>query len=215
MNTIKITEDNFELIIEKLQKICNKYRMLKSYKVYDEKRKERYHKPAVQFLSVCEKVKNPNQENGRRYKKKLKVIAPNNYVCITKHFMRKSYEEQENGTLTSDMINNEWFAHRYIETRPLIHFDLGNSEVIVMGVNDEIKFYPFKIFTIYVYEDNCKGDDSYSIYKYTFFPDFIRGKIDNLDYENEIREKENDEHDREINSYYGDDYDDYDSLPFI
>ena len=74
--------------------------------------------------------------------------------------------------------------------KSLIHLDLSASCALVISEGDKVQFFPFGGFIIWTDDDYTRFDNSLTIYKHIYIPDFIKGKIKNLEQEKETREKE-------------------------
>lgn len=181
MKKIVVTENNFESVLEKLQERCNKYKMLKFYRVLSEDHKEVSYKSNPLGFRKTLKKEYKDKDGDYKYKFKNKFYLYNIYVRVTKHHFREAYEKDK-----------ESYEAKYLYPRmkSLIHLDLSASSVSVIDEGDIVQFLPFGGFIVWTYDHYTSFDDPISIYKYIFFPDFIKGKIKNLEDENKNREKE-------------------------
>lgn len=184
MRKITITEDNFEKVLEKLRKICDKYKMLEFYRALSEDLTEvKWKSTPIGFQIELDKEWIDN--NGEyRYRVKKKFFMHNKYICVTKHHFRKDYE-----------TNKESYNAKYMypEMKSLIQLNLSASCALVIREGDKIQFLPFGGFIIWTNNDYTRFDNPLTIYKNIYIPDFIKGKIKNLEQEKVIRKKEREE----------------------
>ena len=187
MRKITVTEENFEEILEKLQKICNKYKMFSFYRVYSEDMREQkqYRKNDIGSYT---RVKYKTDKKGRKnFKKVREFYAVNSYICVTKHQFREAYERGE---------DNYDVREIYSEMKCLIHMDMNAGSALDISEGDKVQFFPFGGFAVWTDDELTRFDDDLTIYKDAFFPDFLRGKIKNLEEENKKRDAEWEEEER-------------------
>lgn len=197
MRKILVTEENFEGILNKLQKICNKYKMFQFNRVFTENMVEekQYRKNSI---GIRDEVKHIEDEAGDLVDLKIvkKFFAYNTYVRVTKHLFREEFEQDK------DSYNAKYC---YPEMKSLIHLCLSGCEAAVISVGDKIQFLPFGGFAIWSDYSFTKFDGSLIIYKDIYFPDFIKGKILNLEEENSIRDAQIEEEARWWDEHLADD----------
>ncbi len=181
MRKITVTEDNFEKVLEKLRKMCDKYKMLEFYRALSEDLTEVKCKTnPMGFRSELDKEW--RDKNGEyKYKVKKKFFMYNKYVCVTKHHFRRDYETDK------ESYNAKYM---YPKMKSLIHLDLSASCALVISEGDKVQFLPFGGFIIWTDDDYTRFDNPLTIYKHIYIPDFIKGKIKNLEQEKKTREKE-------------------------
>lgn len=181
MRKITVTEDNFEKVLEKLRKMCDKYKMLEFYRALSEDLTEVKCKTNSMGLR-SELDKEWRDKNGEyKYKVKKKFFMYSKYVCVTKHPFRRDYETDK------ESYNAKYM---YPKMKSLIHLDLSASCALVISEGDKVQFFPFGGFIIWTDDDYTRFDNPLTIYKHIYIPDFIKGKIKNLEQEKETREKE-------------------------
>lgn len=180
MREITVTEENFSKILEKIQKVCNKYKMLKFYRVLSEDMVEQkeYRNNSIGIRYDFKEYKDRNGEWN--LKKKRKLYYHSSYVRVSKHHFRKEFEENK----------NTFNVKQYLEMKPLIHLDLSGSSALVIHEGDKVQFLPFGAFVVWTDDDYTRFEKPLSIYKDIFVPDIINGKIENLNKENDKRNKE-------------------------
>ena len=182
MRKIIVTEENFESILSKLQKTCNKYKMFEFDRVFTEDMVEekQYRRNSI---GIRDEVKHIKDELGNLEDLKIvkRFFANSKYVRVTKHLFREEFEQGK------DSYNAKYC---YPKMKSLIHLDLSGGRAEVISVGDKVQFFPFGGFVIWTDNDFTRFESPLKIYKNIYFPDFIKGKILNLDEENSIRDKE-------------------------
>lgn len=177
MRKITVTEENFNKVLERLQKICNKYKMFEFYRVFTENMEEQkqYRMNAIGFR---DSVKNNTDENGNWTCKKVKeFFSYNKYVRVTKHHFREEFEQGKD-------------TYNYSKMKSLIHIDLSGSSALVISEGDRVQFLPFGGFVVWTDDDFTRFENPLTIYKNIYIPDYFKGKIINLEEENATRDKE-------------------------
>lgn len=205
MKKITVTEDNFYNILERLQKICNKYKMFKFYSVFTENMKEekQYRNKSIGFRNEIKRYRDKMGEYN--YKSTKKFFSNNMYVRITKHKFR---EEFEKGI-------NSFDSKLYTKMKSLIYFDLCAGAALVISVGDKIQFLPLGGFIVWTDNNYSREDEPLVIYKTKFIPDFFNGKISNLEEENAIRDYEWEKESElwnDMDEKMFDDFDDFDDF---
>ena len=177
MRKITVTEENFNKVLERLQKICNKYKMFEFYRVFTENMEEQkqYRRNAIGFR---DSVKRHTDENGNwTYKKVKEFFSYNKYVRVTKHHFREKFEQGKD-------------TYNYSKMKSLIHMDLSGSSALVISEGDRVQFLPFGGFIVWTDDDFTRFENPLTIYKHIYIPDYFKGKIINLEEENATRDKE-------------------------
>lgn len=180
MRKITVTEDNFNKILERLQKICNKYKMFEFKRVYTENiEKEQYR---INSIGFRDNIKHITENSGILiYKKVKEFYSYNKYIRVTKHYFREEFEQGK------DTYNTKYC---YPRMKCLIHMDLDRASALVISEGDKIRFLPFGGFIIWTDDDFTRFEKPLTIFKYIYLPDFFKGRITNLEEENTIRDKE-------------------------
>ena len=182
MRKITVTEENFNKVLERLQKICNKYRMFEFYRVFTENMEEQkqYRNNTIGFRDIA---KSYMDENGNHtYKIAKEFFSYNKYVRVTKHHFREEFEQGK------DIYN-------YPKMKSLIHMDLSCSSALVISEGDRVQFLPFGGFVVWTDDDFTRFENPLTIYKHIYIPDYFKGKIINLEEENYTRDKKWEEED--------------------
>ena len=177
MKKITVTEKNFNKILKRLQKICNKYKMFEFYRVFNENMEEqkKYRRNAFGFRDnvKCRKDKNDNYT----CKKVKEFFSYNKYVRVTKHHFREDFENGKN-------------KYDYPKMKSLIHMDLSGCSALVISEGDKVQFLPFGGFIVWTDDDFTRFEKPLTIYKHIYVPDYLKGKIINLEKENAKRDEE-------------------------
>lgn len=154
---ITVTEENFESILSRLQSVCSKYIMLRSYRVYDSDMKEEKEYRSG-MLRILRDVK---ISKSNKMKIILKISLNKSFIDVSKHRLREKYENND-----LDKFDTKF----YNETQPFIFIDLGYGCAMTISIGDKIRFYPFGGFSIYTDNEYLRFDGPLVIYKNTFFP---------------------------------------------
>jgi hypothetical protein len=181
MRKITVTEENFNKVLEKLQRICNKYKMLEFYRVYTEDMQElkTYRRNSIGFRDTAKECF--DEDGNWKYEKVKEFFSVNTYVRVTKHHFREAFEQG---------LDNYDAKDGYPETKALIHMGLSGCSAEVLTVGDKVQFLPFGGFIVWTDNDFTRLDKPLVIYKHIYFPDFFKGKISNIEEENSIRDAE-------------------------
>lgn len=194
MRKITVTEENFNKVLDKMQKICNKYKMFEFYRVLTEDMKEekQYRRGSIGFNYT---VKTKTDKNGELICERVKkFFSYNNYVRVTKHRFREEFEQ---GKDTYDA------KYCYPKMKSLIRMDLPGCRVLVISEGDKVQFLPFGGFVVWTDNNFTRFESPLIIYKYIFIPDFFKGKIKSLEDENAIRDEEWEEWEECWNKQHG------------
>lgn len=174
MRKITVTEENYKEILNKIQEITNKYKMLMLYQVFDENMKEQkqYRNIPIGFTRTWQPSKKKDS-----YRRVFKWFKRFSFVETTEHhFKIKSETEPESLD-----------AKLYKEMKPLIHLDMNASSAMTLGVGDKIRFLPLNLgFITYTDNDYTRFTNPLTIYRHTFVIDWSN-RIENLDAERSIR----------------------------
>ena len=177
MRKIIVTEENFNNVLERLQKVCNKYKMFEFYRVFTENMEEQkqYRSNAIGFR---DSVKSHTDKNGNwTYKKVKEFFSYNKYVRVTKHHFREEFEQGKD-------------KYNYPKMKSLIHMDLSGCSALVISEGDRVQCLPFGGFVVWTDDDFTRFENPLTIYKHIYIPDYFKGKIINLEEENTTRDKE-------------------------
>lgn len=179
-----VTEDNFSKVLERLQKTCIKHKMLKFYKMFSEDMKEQKEYRRTPF-GFDTRVKPFTHKDGRPdYKTVHRFYMSSDFVDVNKHHFRVAYE---NDSKDSPDYSEQLNYKLYLEMKSLIHLDTGLGTALVISVGDKVEFLPFGGFIIWNDNSYTRGSNPLHLYKYTFIPDFITGKITDIEEERNKR----------------------------
>lgn len=162
---IVLTEENYEDILKKIKKTTNNYRMLTRFQVFKEDldhEEKQYRRGFLLKSFRCV------QKNGWIVMKH-NFHKLNFFIKATEHFFKVAYDE-----------NPESFdGNMYIKMHSLIHMSMGVDSALVLGLGDSIMFLPFGGFVVYTSDSFIHfAYEPLTIYKETFIPDYLFGKID-------------------------------------
>ena len=179
MLKVKITEENYTHILDKIMRTTNAYKCFSFYKVLDEhfkntKENKQYNNSSIGFVS---QVVRDNSEIG--YKRKRVFYATNTFILPSEHYCKTEYSE---GLTTYE-------AKLFEKYKPLVHLDVSTGCAVVLHEGDYIVFLPFGAFKIYQ-RDTFELDSMPKWYSYTYIPDIFRGKIRDLSAEKSKRHAE-------------------------
>lgn len=188
MKKVTVTEENYKEILNRIQKITNKYKMYHFYQVFTEDMKEekQYRNFPMGFRwQWRSKGKNSYRKVFRWFKR-----FPN-FVGVTEHQFK----------IKSETDPDSYDAKCYREMKPLIHLDLSACSALVLGDGDKIRFLPFGLgFATYTDNDYTRFGNPLSIYRETFI--ISRSKIENLEAEESIRADEWEDEARSYDQMY-------------
>ena len=175
---ITVTEKNFESILSKLQKVCSKYIMLRSCRVYDTNmiEKREYRRSPIKIGTKFKEIRNKNG-SYKRLMRIPEIYKFKAFIGVAKHSFRKEWEEKSN-TYNAKLYKKKM--------KQLIYFDLGVGCALSICEGYKIEFLPFGGF--YIYTDNkfTSLNGISSIYRNGFFP---CEKIKDLEEEKKKRKK--------------------------
>lgn len=192
MRKITVTENNFEKLLVKLQKRCEKYRMLEFYRAIKPDTKDKtYKRSSIGFREHL--IRHIDAHGNPTYKRKKKFFKYARYISVMKHHIREAYETDKESYDA---------RHLYPELKPLIYLELSASSALVIGEGDTVQFLPFGGFIVWTDNEYTRFDNPLTIYKHIYIPDFIKGKIKNLEQEKETRKKECEEFDKRYNEVF-------------
>lgn len=188
---ITVTEANYKNILEKIQNITNKWRMLEGYYVFkgDLKNEDKQYR---RFSINLERniIYNKGKNSLR---KKWKINKYNIFINATEHWIKIEYDSDP----------ESFHGKMYLNGKPLIHMSTGACNANVLSVGDKIKFLPFGVFIVYTDDSHIRfeKEDPLTIYKNVYIPDIFY-RIKNLSNEIAIRDKEAEEEEEYWNKEY-------------
>lgn len=193
MNKIyTLTEENYKEVLGKLQKICNKYKLLTKYeyfKLHNKSRnKNENYGPADYVVKSWgyRRVFDGVDETSGSFKMHEDYCESSYFVHATEHNFKTEHD-----------TDPESYDAKHWETlKPLIALDINPCQVIVLTYNDKVQF---KKWGFVVYTDNSSmrfANDELTIYKHTFVIK-RKDKIEDLEAEIEKRSLEWEEDARE------------------
>ena len=118
---IKITDENYEEILKKIQKRCNKRKMFESEYIYENG------KLAKKYTALD------------LYKELHNINKCSTFILAEKHFLREKYENKSLRDLEVTVFK---------KYRPYMQLDLGENGCLAINKNSRIKFTWFGGFYI-------------------------------------------------------------------
>lgn len=190
---IKVTENNYLEVLARIQKICNKWKLLKHYRCVDMsnpgKPKVLYEHKSWGITTRQEKRDDLTGEevmnlidSGRireLFKEVPEKFSVSKFVHANEHRIRKMYLSDPDGF-------NAGFYERS-KFKPLIHLDLDASSALVIDTGTKVEFtsYGFIVYVMHGVLD--KDKDTWYIDRFIIDRS---NKIDNLEAEIEKRDQE-------------------------
>lgn len=159
-----ITEENYKEVLNRLQKICNKYRLLDKY----------------EYFKISGKVRNKNENYGKaEYETKswgYRTVVDHSGEAFGGFKTREEYCEnssfvhatEHNFKIKHDNDPESYDAKHWDTLKPLIALDVNPCEVIVLTYGDKVQFEKWGFI---VYTDNSSmrfRNDKLTVYKHTF-----------------------------------------------
>lgn len=181
MKIYEISEDNYKEVLNRLQKISNKWKFLRKEECFNESKhtkKENYPECKKEFERkswgmMWQDVMTPNGLDC------IKAYCSNSrFINIKEHSFKEEYDKDP----------TSYKGKQWLDGKPLIHFNLGACQANHLSVGDKVIFYKYGFVTITDNRDTNGGIPSY-IYKDHFIID-RNNEILNLDEEIKIREDE-------------------------
>ena len=206
-----LTEDNYMEVLHRLEKICNRFKLLNKYEVFE--------------LDIPKRNKNENYPNkiyeDKSWGKRLvhdgfdldgfgiyheEKFSYSKFIHPTKHAFKTAYEENP------DSYNGK----SWLNTKPLIHLNTGISCAIVLTYGDKVRFEKWG-FIVYDDNDYVRFEGKLNVYKNTFIIDRVNGRIESLEKEIQKRNKEweedaawwDEQYEKELESEFMDEEEDW------
>lgn len=179
---IKVTEDNFEEIIELLKKRCDRHRMIRFTDRYFYEEEKTY--PRYRGMGFKPVFKIDYKKDIVR--KKVKFFKESNYILVKKHWFREDYELDPSERSYSFCI----YGKGYENFGSLIYLELDADQSHVLNrEEDYVRLLPFGMFMVYTVDSLGVGsEDKKFLTTSLFVPDLAYGVI-NPESEKEIRKE--------------------------
>lgn len=205
---IVVTETNYKAILNKIQNITNKWRMLEGYRVFKGNLKNEDRQYRRFSLNIERNIVYNMEKNS--FRKKLKINKYNIFINATEHWIKTEHDSDP----------DSFHGKMYLDRKPLIHMSVGACSANVLSVGDKIKFLPFGIFVVYTDDSYTRfeKEETPTIYENVYIPDVFY-RIKNLSNEIEARDREAEEEEEYYNKEFerdmeclleNDEYEDYD-----
>ena len=174
-----LTEDNYMEVLHRLEKICNRFRLLEKHEVFEldipkRNKKENYPNKTYECKSWGTREVLDKEDNICEEK-----FSYSKFIHPTKHHFKTAYEENP------DSYNGKC----YLKMKSLIHLNTGPSCAIVLGCDDKVRFEKWG-FIIYTDNDFTRFEEKLNVYKNTYIIDRVNGRIKNLEEEIQKRNAE-------------------------
>lgn len=159
-----LTEKNYKEVLERLQRLCKKWKFLEHYECFEVERrtkKENYpdsckiydHKTYGLKPKICNRV-----EIGEKTYYELSPTVYYKIIFPTEHSFKIAHD--------NDPKSYEGKQWEFI--KPLIHIDCGPASVLVLTYGDKVKFEKYG-FIVYTDNDYTRLNESpLNVYKNTF-----------------------------------------------
>lgn len=159
-----VTEENYMEVLEKLQKICNKYHMISKYQCFKINHHTKKDNPPDSLITYERRTwgYRPHfyyDEDRDTWIREIKPYQYNQFVYVQKHSIREAYEQNP---------EDEHCKRDWDEIKALIHLDIDVCEVLVISVGDKVKFEKNR-FTVYTDDSYLNLGKMEYLYKHTFY----------------------------------------------
>ena len=200
-----LTEDNYMEVLHRLEKICNRFKLLRKYEVFEldtPKRNKREKYPNKTYEDKSWGTREVWDDEFNTYEEKFSYSK---FINPTKHHFKIAYEENP------DSYNGKL----YLKMKSLIHINTGASSAIVLSCGDKVCFEKCG-FIVYTDNDFVRFEGKLNVYKNTYIIDRVSGRIESLEKEIQKRNKEweedaawwNEQYEKELESDFWDMEDD-------
>lgn len=196
-----LTEDNYMEVLHRLEKICNRFKLLSKYEVFEldtPKRNKREKYPNKTYENKSWGTRKVWDDEFNTYEEKFSYSK---FIHPTKHNFKTAYDENPNS-------HN---SKLYLKMKSLIHIDTGASSAIVLSCGDKVRFEKWG-FIVYTDNDFVRFEGKLNVYKNTYIIDRVSGRIESLEEEIQKRNKEweedaawwNEQYEKELESDFWD-----------
>lgn len=176
-----LTENNYMEVLHRLEKICNRFRLLEKYEVFEldtpkRNKRENYSNKIYKDKSWGTREVWDDEFNAHEEK-----FSVNKFIHPTKHFLKTAYEENPKS------FDGKLYAE--FSFKPLIHINTGASSAIVLSCGDKVRFEKWG-FIVYTDNDFVRFEGKLNVYKNTYIIDRVSGRIESLEEEIQKRNAE-------------------------
>lgn len=186
-----LTEDNYMEVLHRLEKICNKFKLLSKHEVFKldvpkRNKKENYSNKIYECKSWGTREVWDDEFNT--YEEKFSYSK---FIHPTKHHFKIAYDENP------DSYDGKF----YLKMKSLIHINIGASSAIVLSCGDKVRFEKWG-FIVYTDNDFVRFEGKLNVYKNTYIIDRVSGRIESLEEEIQKRNAEWEEDAAWLNEQY-------------
>lgn len=196
-----LTEDNYMEVLHRLEKICNRFKLLRKCEVFEldtPKRNKREKYPNKTYEDKSWGTREVWNDEFNTYEEKFSYSK---FIHPTKHHFKIAYDENP------DSYNGKL----YLKMKSLIHINTGASSAIVLSCGDKIRFEKWG-FIVYTDNDFVRFEGKLNVYKNTYIIDRVSGRIESLEEEIQKRNAEweedaawwNEQYEKELESDFWD-----------
>ena len=174
-----LTEDNYMEVLHRLEKICNRFKLLRKSEVFEldtPKRNKREKYPNKTYEDKSWGTIEVLDDEFNTYEEKFSYSK---FIHPTKHYLKTAYDENP------DSYNGKL----YLQMRSLIHINTGASCALILSCGDKVRFEKWG-FIVYTDNDFIRFERKLNVYKNTFIIDRVNGRIENLEEEIQKRNAE-------------------------
>lgn len=200
-----LTEDNYMEVLHRLEKICNRFKLLCKYEVFEldtPKRNKREKYPNKTYEDKSWGTREVWDDEFNTYEEKFSYSK---FIHPTKHHFKIAYDENP----------DSYDGKLYLKMKSLIHINTGASSAIVLSCGDKIRFEKWG-FIVYTDNDFVRFEGKLNVYKNTYIIDRVNGRIESLEEEIQKRNAEweedtawwNEQYEKELESDFWDMEDD-------
>ena len=174
-----LTEDNYMEVLHRLEKICNRFKLLRKYEVFEldtPKRNKREKYPNKTYEDKSWGTREVWDDEFNTYEEKFSYSK---FIHPTKHHHKIAYDENP----------DSYDGKLYLQMKSLIHINTGASSAIVLSCGDKVRFEKWG-FIVYTDNDFIRFEGKLNVYKITYIIDRVNGRIENLEEEIQKRNAE-------------------------
>lgn len=186
-----LTEDNYMEVLHRLEKICNRFKLLRKSEVFEldtPKRNKREKYPNKTYEDKSWGTIKVWDDEFNTYEEKFSYSK---FIHPTKHHFKIAYDENP----------DSYDGKLYLQMKSLIHINTGASSAIVLSCGDKVRFEKWG-FIVYTDNDFIRFEGKLNVYKNTYIIDRVSGRIESLEEEIQKRNAEWEEDAAWLNEQY-------------
>lgn len=196
-----LTEDNYMEVLHRLEKICNRFKLLRKSEVFEldtPKRNKREKYPNKTYEDKSWGTIKVWDDEFNTYEEKFSYSK---FIHPTKHHFKIAYDENP----------DSYDGKLYLQMKSLIHINTGASSAIILSCGDKVRFEKWG-FIVYTDNDFIRFEGKLNVYKNTYIIDRVSGRIESLEEEIQKRNAEweedaawwNEQYEKELESDFWD-----------